>query len=96
MDFKGLLHLLTEDEVNRAWYGIEKTLSRLGLIDNKLSLDVGHLQIYKTQFAPDFLPWDALEDIDEEHPEQMQALHELRGMEISVNLRATFKRLLND
>lgn len=85
---------MTENEVNRAWYGIEKTLQRLGLLDGKLSIDTGHLVMYKTIHCPDMLPWDGnMESIDEEDPEQMDALHEIKGLELTGNLIDILSRL---
>ena len=68
----------------------------MGLIENGLSIVPDALANYIVRYCPNLIPWDANTSFfDEEDPEQMQALHELKGMELMGDLVGTFSRLLD-
>lgn len=79
---------------------MQSTLHNLGLIDKKLSITPQALMDYIVASCPDLMLWESEHYSDilevEEDAEQLQALHDLKGMEIKGDLIGTLRRIYHD
>lgn len=88
----------TELDVNRAWYGFEKTLQRIDLLDGRLSIDHVHLTFFKLQHAPDAHPWESNFEVTDEEVDQQQldAMQEMEDEMKRINFAHSIARILHD
>lgn len=87
---------MDHEKHRRVFYRFQDILHKLDLIDKGISIVPQALADYIIRYCPDSVCEESSSlyvDLIEADPEQLAAMHELEGMELSMSLLGTFRRL---